>query len=140
MPFYYTQINADGLGVGASALSAAVEHEQLIAAPDLATAQSRVGLLYDVGSNGWGTPPPAPFNRNLMVTPAALWQRFTLAERQAIRAAAANRPIVADWIELIRMQPLWALNDPYVEWGIQGAVQAGLLTAARAAEILGIES
>jgi hypothetical protein len=139
MAYYYTQINADGLGVGASALSAAVEDPSLIAAPDFPTAQGRVGLVYSVASNSWATRPPAPFGRSVMVTPAALMRRLTLEERQAIRAAAATRPIVADWLDLVRMQPLWRLDDDYIEWGIQGAVQAGLLTAARAKAILGIE-
>jgi hypothetical protein len=95
------------------------------------------GWTYD--GTTWTPPGLPPFDRSVMVTPAQLMLRFTLDERQAIRAAAATRPIVADWIELVKMQPLWRLDDEYIEWGLTGAVQAGLLTAARAKEILGIE-
>lgn len=94
---------------------------------------------YDPQAGTWSAPAALPFDRSAMLSPAQLLRRFTLDERQAIRAAAANRPIIADWLDLVRMQPLWSLDDEYIVWGVTGAVQAGLLTQARGKEILGIE-
>jgi hypothetical protein len=104
---------------------------------DVTAGEVGPGWTYD--GTTWTPPGLPPFDRSVMVTPAELMRRLTLQERQAIRAAAATRPIVADWLDLVRMQPLWRLDDDYIEWGLTGAVQAGLLTAARAKAILGIE-
>lgn len=63
--------------------------------------------------------------------------RFTAAERAAFRAAAAGDPAVADFQQLAQAAQEIVADDPMTVAGMDYLVSIGLLTRARADEILG---
>jgi hypothetical protein len=82
--------------------------------------------------------PPAPAPR---WTPLEFLERFTQAERIAIRAASVGTSPealqLADWLDLLRASTEVIADDPRTLAGTQALVDAGLLTPARRAAILG---
>lgn len=63
--------------------------------------------------------------------------RFTPAERASFRAAGATDPNVADFQELAQAAQEIVADDPMTVAGMDYLVAQGLLTRARADEILG---
>lgn len=59
--------------------------------------------------------------------------RFTLQERIAVRALAKTDPVVEDFLDLLRSADYVTLS--HARPGLEYLVQAGVLTASRAAQI-----
>lgn len=78
---------------------------------------------------------PAPPARRV-IPPLEFLQRFTAAERAAIRAAAAASPELADWIDQARFAREIELDAATTLAGLDALVAAGLLSAARRAAVL----
>lgn len=81
------------------------------------------------------TPPPAP-PRPKTYTPLQWKLRFTQEERIAMRAAAAQSPQLADFLDLLNSAQDVVNTNPLVKQGLDGFVAAGALTADRVAQIL----
>lgn len=66
-------------------------------------------------------------------------RRFTKPERRALRVAArrAGGDDIDDWYDLLRVAGLVDLDGAFVAEGMASLVAANVLTAPRAAEILG---
>jgi len=73
----------------------------------------------------------------VMYTPFEFLQRFTPAERASLRAAAQTDEQVADFAQLAGAAQEILNNDPVTLAGMNYLVSVGLLTRARADEILG---
>ena len=71
-----------------------------------------------------------------IIPPLEFLQRFTAAERAAIRAAATASPELADWIDQARFAREIELDAPTTAAGLDALVAAGLLTAERRAVVL----
>lgn len=73
------------------------------------------------------------------IAPVEFLRRFTKAERRALRVAArrAGGDDIDDWMDLVRVAWLVDLDDAFITDGIAALVAANVLTAPRAAEILG---
>lgn len=65
------------------------------------------------------------------------FDRFTPAERAAIRAQSASDPTTADILQSFGLAAVIVNTDPRVVAGIDYLVSVGLLTSGRATEILG---
>lgn len=74
--------------------------------------------------------------------PLTFLERFTQAERIAIRQAAAGVSSealqLADWLDMLRAARTVVADDPRTVAGMAALVAAGLLTAGRRDEILGV--
>ena len=68
------------------------------------------------------------------ITAIAFLQRFTTAERVAIRASAD--PIIADYLDLLRVSTLVNLDNADTVQGVSYLVAQGLLTPERADALL----
>jgi acyl-CoA synthetase (AMP-forming)/AMP-acid ligase II len=67
-------------------------------------------------------------------------RRFTQAERIAIRAAAAQSPVLDDYMQLMELATEVDTSDTDTVTAVRMLEQAGLIAAGRADEILGIEA
>jgi len=65
-------------------------------------------------------------------------RRIPQAKRVAIRAAAANSAVLADYLALLDASPEVDLLDPDTTGGMQAMVSAGLLTRAEADAVLAV--
>lgn len=63
-------------------------------------------------------------------------ERFTQAERSAIRRASRQNDALEDWLDLLRAAQTVDITDPRTIAGVQAMVSAGLLTQSRADEVL----
>lgn len=63
-------------------------------------------------------------------------RRFTPEERVKIRGAAANDPVLADYLALLELAQDIRLTDPGTVSAVSRLEQSGLIAAGRAAEIL----
>lgn len=84
-------------------------------------------------------PPPPPAieqPRRRVCTPLTFLERFTPAERAAIRRAARQDDELEDWLDLLRAAQEIDLDDPRTRAGMQALVNARLLSAQRAEEVL----
>lgn len=93
---------------------------------------SRPEGVWNPASLAFDPPPPAP--RTL--TPSTFKQRFTLAERTAIRAAGATDMVIADYLDILATARDVDLNDANVVAGLDYMVGQALITASRKDEIL----
>ena len=103
---------------------------------DVTDRDAKVGDLYDAASDTFSPPPPGP----LVFSFHALMERFTSAERQALRALAATNATAADALEMLRAQGENGgipNNDTKFLQRMQQLVTAGVLTAARRDAIIG---
>ncbi|MFC7611721.1 hypothetical protein [Teichococcus aestuarii] len=87
-------------------------------------------------------PPPTPIR---VITPRQFRLRFTLAERGAITLAASRALAAGDATLQVFLDDLAAsqeveLDHPDLAAGVQALVTAGLIDAARAAEILSVSA
>lgn len=78
--------------------------------------------------------PRVPAQR--VVTALAFLERFTQAERIALREAARQNAVLDDWLDMLRAAQEVDLDDERTTAGIAAFVIGGLITAERAAEIL----
>lgn len=72
-----------------------------------------------------------------VISPLEFMERFTKAERTAIRTKRATNADLADFFELLSVAPRVTLNDPRVIAGMALLVTLGTITAARRTAILG---
>lgn len=94
-----------------------------------------VGIGWALVGGVWTAPTPAAQPK--LITAYAFWQRFTPAERVAIRASAD--PLVADLVALLSIVPAYDnvdLGDANITVGVSYLAAAGLITLERVAEIL----
>lgn len=73
---------------------------------------------------------------SMKVTRLAFKQRFTTAERLAIRAAAATNPLVFDFQDLVDSATYIDLARQDTKEAVNALEQLGLIGAGRAIEIL----
>lgn len=77
----------------------------------------------------------APVNPPIL-SPYRFKRRMTAQERVAIRTAASTNPAIYDYMDMLDTAPSVHLEDALTRGGINAMAQAGLLTTARATEIL----
>jgi len=80
--------------------------------------------------------------RRDVIKPREFWQRFTQGEREALHGILATgtqpqRNRLNAFILYVSADPLVDLNDAYVQTVVSAMEQAGILSAGRAAIILG---
>lgn len=78
-------------------------------------------------------PPPPPPN---ILTPSGFKQRFTQAERVAIRAAADSDTVIDDLLDILATAQDVDMADPNVTGGLDYMESQGLITATRKDEII----
>lgn len=81
-------------------------------------------------------PEPAPAPVGVTLTKLEYLRRFTQAERIAIRAAAAQSPQLADYMQLLELATEVRTDDPDTIAAVQMLEAAGLIATGRAQEIL----
>ncbi len=89
-------------------------------------------LVPDTGQNLYRVPAPAPTN----ISSYDFMLRFTPFEQQAIQTAAQSNWQIQLWMTMIASKHRLNVADPKITGGMQALVSAGLLTAARSAQIL----
>lgn len=86
-------------------------------------------------------PDPVPVTQ---VTPLQFYALFTNAEEtaiyQAAYASAATNPALVIWLNKVSASTVISLTDPNTIANINALVTAGLLTAARAAQVLAAQA
>ncbi len=92
--------------------------------------------LVDYDHAEWTPDAPivAPVNHTL--TKLEYLRRFTVEERVAIRAAAAQNPVLADYLQLMELAQEINTGDADTVAAVTMLEQAGLIAAGRAQEIL----
>ena len=70
------------------------------------------------------------------ITKLEYLRRFTTDERVAIRAAAVQNAVLADYLALMELAQEINLDDPDTVSAVQMLEQSGLIAAGRSAEIL----
>lgn len=78
---------------------------------------------------------PKPPNPPIL-SPYRFKRRMTAQERVAIRTAASTNAAIYDYMDMLDTAPSINLTDSLTRGGINTLAQAGLLTTARATEIL----
>jgi len=91
-----------------------------------------LALAPDTGQSVYAPPAPVPTS----LTASAFIARFTPAEQNAMATAAQTNPQIL--LLLIRLSAAQSINasDPTVIGGVNAMAAAGLLTQARAAQVL----
>jgi len=82
-------------------------------------------------------PPPPPVDELHKVDFLRL---FTQAERMAIREAAADNPLIADYQHMLDAATVVRLSDPDIQTGVPLLELGGLIGVGRAAQILAGEA
>ena len=92
--------------------------------------------LVDYDHTEWTPDAPivAPVNHTL--TKLEYLRRFTVEERVTIRAAAAQNPVLADYMQLMELAQEINTGDADTVAAVTMLEQAGLIAAGRAQEIL----
>ena len=80
--------------------------------------------------------PPAPAVAPTTIATLAFMQRLTVGERQAIIVAARTSAAIQDWRDMVLAVAQVDVTDPLTIAGINSMAAVGLLTTARAAQIL----
>lgn len=124
---YYAQVDATGVAYAVSELADTVIADDLI---PLSSLDSLVLGMKRVGDT-WEA---VPDNSTPTITPFTFLRRFTAPERVAIRASA--NPYVVDFMDLLNKATEVLQSDPDVQGGMAYLVSLGLLSQARADEIL----
>ena len=70
------------------------------------------------------------------ITKLEYLRRFTVEERVAIRAAAEQNPVLADYLQLMELAQEINLDDPDTVAAVLMLEQVGLIAAGRSAEVL----
>lgn len=90
--------------------------------------------LWNAATLDWDIDAPAPVQA---WTPLEFMQRFTVAERVAVRAARLTDPVIDDFLALLEMAGDVRSDSATVQQGLGYLVSVNLLTGARAAGIGG---
>jgi len=125
---YYAQIDRDGIAYAVSELAGEVVADNLIPLDSMDSSvlgKRRAGSVWE---DVTAEIPPVALN------PLAFLRRFTAPERVAIRASA--NPYVVDFMDLLNKATEISNADPDVQGGMAYLVSLGLLSQARADEIL----
>ena len=104
-----------------------------IAKVELGETWNRNGLTWDANRQTFVAAPSSP---PASLSPLDFLRRFTVQERVAIRAAAATDPIIADFLDLLNRATEVHIDSPDTVAGVNYLVSIGLLSAARATEVL----
>lgn len=75
---------------------------------------------------------------NSRIEPFDFLNRFTPAERAAIRTAALTNGALADYVAMVSAAKTVVLTDQLTVTGVQSLETAGLIAAGRAAQILAL--
>jgi hypothetical protein len=81
-------------------------------------------------------PIPVPVAPLKQWTPLEFMEKFTPAERKAIRALAKQNDDIEDWLDLLRASTAVLPSDQRTQAGLAAMVQLGAISQARATEIL----
>lgn len=125
---YYAQVDATGVAYAVSELAGEVVADNLIPLDSMDSSvlgKRRAGSVWE---DVTAEIPPVALN------PLAFLRRFTAPERVAIRASA--NPYVVDFMDLLNKATEISNADPDVQGGMAYLVSLGLLSQARADEIL----
>jgi hypothetical protein len=90
-----------------------------------------VGIGWSYDGSSFSPPPPVQ-----TWTAFEFLQRFTAAERAAIRTGSMSDPALADFLMMSQAAQEIVSNDPMTAAGMDYLVSLGILTPARRAEIL----
>lgn len=124
---YYAQVDATGVAYAVSELADTVIADNLIPLSSLdlsVLGMSRVGDAWEA----------VPDNSTPTIAPLTFLRRFTAPERVAIRSS--HDPYVVDFLDLLNKATEISNADPDVQGGMAYLVSLGLLSQARADEIL----
>ena len=103
---------------------------------DAVNPQPGPGWMYN--GSAFAAPVPTTVAPPPYITVYAFKNRFTQAERVAIRTAAATVAAVADYLDMVASRNYVDLSDPTTTADVNALVTASLLTSARAAAILSL--
>ena len=92
--------------------------------------------LVDYDHTEWTPEAQPPATANQTLTKLEYLRRFTVEERVAIRAAAEQNAVLADYLQLMELAQYINTGDPDTIDAVQMLEQSGLIAAGRAAEIL----
>lgn len=120
----------------ASAPATADEHGATV--PDLTGLDGYLSATLDPGGETYTVTMPDGWRPPGVLESREFLRRLTPAERIAGRALAD--PIIEDFERLIQMGPTVNLADPDTLAGVQYLVSVGVLTEARAAEVLSTDA
>lgn len=84
----------------------------------------------------WTVRPKTPAERRKVWSSFEFLNRFTLAERAAIRTGSMSDPALADFLMMSQAAQEIVSDDPMTGAGMDYLVSLGILTPARRAEIL----
>jgi len=128
---------ADGKVVAVSELSGEVDQSDMVAIPEGVTVE--IGYLFDGTDFTAPTPAPAPTHRTRL-TRLEFRNLFTQAEKQALYTAAQSSVDVQIYLDDVNAAQYIETTDASTVNGLGALVAAGILTQARADEILlGVE-
>ncbi|MCA6262709.1 hypothetical protein [Phenylobacterium sp.] len=116
-----------------------------LADESLANLSAALGVAAEeLGYAGQGffpyTPPPPPPEPITKVNKVDFLRLFTQAERIAIRAAARENDLIADYQAMLDAADIIYLTDPDIQTGVPLLELGGLIGPGRAAQILAGES
>lgn len=92
--------------------------------------------LVDYEHAEWIPEAQQPATANQTLTKLEYLRRFTVEERVAIRAAAEQNPVLADYLQLMELAQEINTGDPDTIAAVTMLEQAGLIAAGRANEVL----
>lgn len=92
--------------------------------------------LVDYDHTEWIPEVQQPATANQTLTKLEYLRRFTVDERVAIRAAAEQNAVLADYLALMELAQDINTGDPDTITAVQMLEQAGLLATGRADEVL----
>ena len=92
-------------------------------------------VLADIAA-AQAAPPQTPVAASAKLTKLEFMNRFTLEELAAIYTAAKANVLVEVWMDKLKLASEVDLSDPATIAGVQSLAAQGLLTEARAQEVL----
>jgi hypothetical protein len=92
--------------------------------------------LIDFDHTEYAPDVPAPQPRKIVLDRLDYLRLFTAAERIAVRTAALQSPVLADYLHMLELATVVHLDHPDTIAAVNMLEQAGLLAAGRADEVL----
>ena len=92
--------------------------------------------LVDYAHTEWTPDAPVVAPINIKLTKLEYLRRFTVEERVAIRGAATQNPVLADYLQLMELAQEINTGDADTVAAVTMLEQVGLIAAGRAQEIL----
>lgn len=131
MAYYsYNAINKQLLAISDENLS--VPENGVVVSTELTATQLRFDYTWDLETTSFIVKP-----QPRLMSKLDYLNRFTDSELASIYTAAKTNVVIEIWLEKFRMSSEISLDDPRTIAGINSLEQSGLITASRAAEILG---